>query len=351
MSRFDPRSYPGRRPDGPTLVYQGREWPVRVDGPTDAPVTAPDAAQGADVLGVGQVRWSVAYGSNASPDRLMDKLLDLRGALLLPARLHGWQLAWEARRTTSTGAVPLTLVAAPRATLDLWVLGVHHDELESLDRSEGRDRNYALGRVGHAAVAGRFLLPEALAYGPTDLTRVLVDEHGGEWTWPPRVQADALAQFDAGGVTRPAPPLVGAVRAAWPPTPLDDLDLFVYGTLKPGMARWPQVRELVDVLGEASSPGWLRATFYGWPAAGFEVGPNDERVHGYLLRPHDAASAHELYRRVDQIEDEPALFRRVAIRVRREDGATSWAAAYTWAHDEVAPGTVVPDGRWKGSTA
>lgn len=350
MTRFDPSTYPGRRPDGPTLVYQGREWPVRVDGPTVAPVTAPDAAQGADVLATDAVRWSVAYGANACPDRLMDKLLDLKGALLLPARLHGWALAWEARRTTSTGAVPLTVVPAPRAVLDAWVLGVHLDDLEELDRTEGRGRNYALGRVGHVAVAGRFLLPEALAYGPAERTRVLVDVHGAEWTWPPRAQADAAAEFDAGGSTRTAPPLPGAVRAAWPPTPLDDLDLFVYGTLKPGMARWPQIRDLVDVLGEASTPGWLRATFYGWPAAGLEAGRDDDRVHGYLLRPRDAASAHELYRRVDVIEDEPDLFRRVSVRVRRDDGATSWAAAYTWADDEIAPGTAVPDGRWKGTT-
>jgi gamma-glutamylcyclotransferase (GGCT)/AIG2-like uncharacterized protein YtfP len=348
VSRFDPATYPGHRPDGPVLVYQGREWPVRVDGATSRPVTAPDAAQGADVLATDDVRWIVAYGANASPDRLIDKVLDLRGALLLPARLYQWRLVWEARHSASTGAVPLTLASSPGSVLDTWVLGVHPVDVDTVDRSEGRGGNYDIGRVGHVAVAGRFLLAEALAYGPTDLTRVLLDDDGDELTWPPLAQADAVARLDATAPVGRGVPLAGAVRSGWPPTPLDDLDLFVYGTLKPGMSRWDGIRDLVDVLGEASTPGWLRATFYGWPAAGLEAGRSDERVHGYVLRPRDAASAHELYRRVDRIEDEPDLFRRVSVRVKREDGATGWVAAYTWAADEIAPGTVVADGRWKG---
>src|SRR5690606_38322861 len=138
--------------------------------------------------------WVVAYGSNASPGRLVDKRLDRRGAWLLPAEVRGWVAAFE-HRHTGYGSVPLTLVPEAGARLDTWVLGVHVDDLPTLDRSEGRlagDASgaaggparddarqappgaYRLGSVGEVVVAGRWRLPDGLAYLPGPRTRVQV---------------------------------------------------------------------------------------------------------------------------------------------------------------------------------
>ncbi len=153
-------------------MYRGQRWPVTADGTADAPVRVPDGASDAPVLDPGAVRWSVAYGSNASVDRLVDKELDESGALLLPARALGWRTAWEGRRVR-LGYLPLTLVPATRRLADTWVLGIHRDDTDRLDASEARGHGHLLGHVGPVAVAGRWLLADALAYGPGPSTTVL----------------------------------------------------------------------------------------------------------------------------------------------------------------------------------
>jgi hypothetical protein len=240
---FEPASYPGPRPGAPVVVHEGHLHDVEVVGdvaaelrsPVDAPVLDPDA-----------VRWVVAYGSNASPPRLVSKGLDQRGAVLLPARLHGWIPAFEHRRT-GYGAVPLTLVPVAGVTTATWLLGVHVDDTDVLDRSEGRppyevadsaraeppgvgaepdDRHlaptgaYRLGRVGTVHVADRWQLEGALAYLPGPDTEVQVDGAGGWRTWPTVGQAAAAEHLDSGGASRPAPAVVATVVGRWPRTAL-----------------------------------------------------------------------------------------------------------------------------------
>lgn len=325
--RFDAATYPGRPPPGPTLVYAGRTWPLQLDGTSRAPVSAPAVARPAAVLAPGKLRWSLAYGSNADPERLVDKRLDERGAVILPASVMGHRRAWEARRSRSTGAVPLTLVPAPGARLDAWVLGVHRDDTDALDRSEGRGDTYLLGRVGPVAVAARFLLPDALAYGPAVATSVIAVE-ARPATHPEMDQATAgLLADDATTARLRADPLPDPHAGPWPGTPLDDLPLFVYGTLRPGRRYWPRVAELVDVVGDATCPGSVVDTPFGWPAADLSA---PGRFPGILLQPRDPDAAREAVRVTDEIEGAPSLFQRRAVPVRTAD-ADRWAIAYEWA--------------------
>ncbi|MDX1621789.1 MAG: gamma-glutamylcyclotransferase family protein [Nitriliruptorales bacterium] len=341
MPRFDPTTYPGSPVGAPTLVFRGRSWPLAVGEHRAAPVAAPNEAAGAQVLS-GPWRWSLAYGSNASVDRLIDKGLDTAGAILIPAAVLGWQRAWEARRTTSTGAVPLTLQRSPGARLDVPVLGLLPDDAELLDASEGRGPNYTLGHVGPVAVGARFHLEDALAYGPTGDTRVLL-EHGRIATYPALSQSRASELFD-----RVEPPSVAAeplehAGAGWPATPLDDLPLFVYGSLQPGHRRWEAIAPHVEVVGDAEAQGTLTATVFGWPAGDFT---GDGAIHGTLLQPRSADDAAALYRVADRIEDTPSLFRRVVVPLLTQHGP-AWAATYEWNPGQGAPpGTVVDDGRW-----
>lgn len=232
---FDPATYPGWRPDGPSLVLAGRTHPVAIDPERPTSVRAPLEAP---VLEPGAVRWVVAYGSNACPDRLVDKGLDDRGALLLPATLRGWVPAFEAR-PTGYGAVPLTLVPRTDAATATWVLGVHVDDTPRVDASEGRVAEgmaedgggpadahhapagaYRLAEVGEAIVAGCLRLAPAVAFVPGPHTRLQVGGDGRWMTWPHVEQRAAAAHLVAGRRDVAAPPADRVVAGPWPATAL-----------------------------------------------------------------------------------------------------------------------------------
>lgn len=293
----------------------------------------------------------LAYGANACPDRLVDKGLDAWGAALLPAVGFGWATAWEARRSR-TGAVPLTLVRAPGERLESWVLGLPVAALARLDASEGRGERYVLGCIGDVAVAARWRLPRALAYGPAGATRVLVGAGGRPLRHPTHDQRAAAAALEAGGrEPRRVEGLPDAVPHGWPATPLEPLDLFVYGTLQPGGTYWPRIAGSVEVVGAARVAGRLTDTGRGWPAADLHLqrAPDEGGpvVHGTLLRPHDRSAAQRAIAGADLIEAEGDLFERVAVRAEGPDGE-GWAAAYRW-HPRRggAPGRELPDGHWR----
>ena len=315
------------------LVHEGAVVPLRVDGTRSTPWSA--APPDVPVLERGAVRWSLAYGSNADPERLIDKGLDRRGAVLLPASVVGLRRAWEARRTSSTGAVPLTLVAAPGERLDTWVLGVHSDDCDALDRTEGRGGNYLLGRVGPVAVADRFLLPDALAYGPSSTTALItVEARPAAYPDLDQQAAGVLADDDT-TATLAAEPLSGTHEGPWPETPFADLPLLVYGTQRPGERYWPRVADLVEVVGDASCAGSVVETRFGWPAADLSgIG----RFEGVLLEPRDASAARELVAVTDEIEGVPSLFRRRAVPVEVA-GGDRWAIVYEWAPGQGPPPT------------
>lgn len=346
---FDPVSYPGPRPAGPVLVRAGRARPLQLGGPSTRPYTGPVAGQVPEPL-----HYSVAYGSNACVERLVDKGLDEPGAVLLPARMRGWATAFVARRT-DYGSVPLTLVpGGADAVTDTWVLGLPGQALATLDRTEHRQaaaatppaapstgEGYVLGRIGPVAVADRYLLRDALAYRPAPGTRLLCDASG--WlTWPEHDQGHARSAREHGAPTVEAPGVERVEAGRWPSTPLEDLPLFVYGTLRPGCSAWDHVADLVEVVGPARTVGRLYDTPHGWPAADLEA---DGEVHGTLLAPRGPRAAVELVARVDAYENAPQLFRRRAVVVRDPQGQRAWAMAYQWA-DGAPPGGQLPDGRW-----
>ncbi|TVP65282.1 MAG: hypothetical protein EA340_12705 [Nitriliruptor sp.] len=231
MPPFDPGSYPGPRAAGPTLVLNGACWGLALTGDPRRPWLPPRSASPCTARDApADLRWSLAYGANASPARLVAKGLDRRGAVLLPARITGWAPAFEQRLTTY-GAVPVTLVPLPGRVTSTWVLGVNEEDTGLLDASEGRAAatstglpvdghtptpgTYQLGGIGQAVVAGRFRLPNALAYLPGPATRIQVHERGWR-TWPADDQHAARRHLDAGGPWAPAPRVAVPVEGEWP---------------------------------------------------------------------------------------------------------------------------------------
>lgn len=328
--RFDPRRYPGTPPQGPTLVLEGSCHAVHATGSVERPVEPVGDAPRAPVLDPGRIRWSLAYGSNAAPDRLVDKGLDRLGAVLLPASVLGWRRVWEARRSSTT-AVPLTLAPAPGERLDAWVVGLDADDTDRLDTSEGRGTRYGLGRLGPAAVAGRFLLDDVLAYVATSATS-LITVGGVALGYPDHDQASALRHLGLPGRTTLAARATGEeIVGPWPGTPLVDLPLFAYGTLQPDGRHHGRVAQLTDVVGTAEAVGEVIDTVHGWPAARFD---RPGSVAGTLLAPRTSADAVRLYDTTDRLEGVPHLFRRVAVRVNC-GGDERWAAGYEWAEERL----------------
>jgi hypothetical protein len=247
---FEPSAYPGPRPDGPVLVHAGTVVDVEVTGRPEAPVrprrglgsgraVRPPLGAPPVLTDPTAVRWSVAYGSNASPGRLVAKGLDRDGAVLLPATLPGWVPAFE-HRHTGYGSVPLTLVPQPGAQTRTWVLGLPPGATRLLDRTEGRDASgvprqvapddgdgrfaprgtYQLAVVGEVVVAGAFRLSDALAYVPGHATRVQVLDDGRWRTWPEHDQHAAREHVGSDRPAAPAPLPARPVLGPWPRTPL-----------------------------------------------------------------------------------------------------------------------------------
>jgi gamma-glutamylcyclotransferase (GGCT)/AIG2-like uncharacterized protein YtfP len=361
---FDPRSYPGPRPPGPVLVHQGTVHPLVVDGPVHDPLRlASGGPTSVSAPAPGALRWSVAYGSNASPGRLVAKGLDRAGAVLLPARMRGFAPAFEHRRT-GYGSVPLTLVPDPGSVHETWVLGIPAEATHLLDLTEGRvpgpaprtigsetgdgrfapPGTYRLAPVGEVAVAGRFALHTALAYLPGAATRVQVTGSGAWRTWPASDQAAAGAHIEVTGPDRPVPEAEDPVLGDWPETTLRDLPLFVYGTLRPDGTAFGRIADLVDVLGPASTSGALFDTGLGWPTAVFGGGDGAGTIRGYLVAARGPSQARTLFDRVDRYEGVPEQYTRTSVLVDRPTGLR-WAAGYAWAGG-ASPGERLPAGEW-----
>src|SRR3954470_21332429 len=139
----------------------------------------------------------LAYGANASPERLTRKLPGARAAALA-GRLRGFAVVHSAH-VSPYGAVPATLVPAPGAEEDVHVLFVGHD-LARLDASEPNYRRVRLhgvdlevDRLGRGETVEAYVShhgplvdgdgPVALGARPQEELRELLDRpsrhHGG----------------------------------------------------------------------------------------------------------------------------------------------------------------------------
>jgi gamma-glutamylcyclotransferase (GGCT)/AIG2-like uncharacterized protein YtfP len=190
------------------------------------------------------------------------------------------------------------------------------------------------------------VLASALAYLPGPATRVQLTADGRWRTWPGWVQEAAGAHVDQAGPARSAPDVEDAVVGTWPSTPLSDLPLFVYGTLRPDGSAWRRIADLVRVIGPATTAGTLFDTGQGWPAATFLDAPprSSPTVRGHLVAARGPEQARALFERTDRYEGVPMLFTRTSVQVHGPTGRC-WAAGYAWAGGS-PPGVPIPDGKW-----
>lgn len=115
--------------------------------------------------------------------------------------------------------------------------------------------------------------------------------------------------------------------------------LFVYGTLKPGRSRWPQLEPFIapgTTPAEATVRGQLWDTGWGWPA--LTVGPGSV---GGVLVALNATRIADAIPRLDEIEGvNSGLFERV--QTWTIDGVACWLYRWPGATD----GFVDAGGAW-----
>ncbi|MBW4644661.1 MAG: gamma-glutamylcyclotransferase [Goleter apudmare HA4340-LM2] len=129
------------------------------------------------------------------------------------------------------------------------------------------------------------------------------------------------------------------------------VEVFVYGTLKPGEANYKKYCDGKVVNAErATTQGQLFALPMGYPA----MTRGNSQVHGYLLSFTDSRVLHEL----DQLEDyQPTrhmsenLYNRLQVQVfDLQEISLAWAWVYLMTPDRVnqIDGTPQLDGWWSG---
>jgi hypothetical protein len=146
---MDRADYPFARPARSQLILSDRAVPVVSAPPReplakwvvddgDGPITV-DALLGPGYAGqLGLPRQAVvAYGSNANPDVLREKLAGVRPTLvpMLHAELRDFDVVYSAH-VSPRGAIPATLAECPGTRTTVFVLLLGAEQLAALDETE-----------------------------------------------------------------------------------------------------------------------------------------------------------------------------------------------------------------------
>ena len=293
----------------------------------------------------------LAYGSNVCPSKIawMRAERGLTGpVVVLRVRVEGLSAVWSAGLRLVDDQRPATLAAAPGTveTHAVWMVEPH--QFAALDTVEGRDVDppiYRLARVATGAVelldggvpAGvldrpwAYLAPDEPTGDPrTDRRPLLVDGSAVPCTALDQAGSVALA-----GVPGPAgldATTVDGVPAPqqWPPR------VFAYGSLMPGQAAWPLLREHAAPHRPpypATLPhGTVADTGCGHPALTLDAAGADaaEGVPGHVVELTDPQAA------LPALDDyEGPEYRR--IRVVVDDGTVCWAWLWTASRAGLTP--------------
>ena len=88
----------------------------------------------------------VSFGSNRSPDRLVQKFPVGVPIISLPAQLHGFDVVRSAH-FSAYATLPATLITAPSTTVEVSLQWLPEEQLEPMHRSESVGRNYLFAQL------------------------------------------------------------------------------------------------------------------------------------------------------------------------------------------------------------
>lgn len=274
----------------------------------------------------------LTYGSNRCPSKItwLRRELGLTGpVVMLRATTRDVAAVWAAGFRRRDGQRPAVLAAAPGTVEEHGIWLATPEQIEVLDRCEGRDDRYRLARPPITVRTEDGGLVESpwsyLALGAIRQPLLVAGDHGaGEAP----VRCADVAQHDAVAlVGRPATDdgldaetVHGAPNPdQWPAA------LFGYGLLQPGRVGWPLVAP--HATGEprpATGHGTVYDTGLGWPAMLLDGPRQSGDVPGTLIPLSDPEA---LLPVLDDYEGPD--YRRV--RLTLTDGTLAWA--YLWIGD------------------
>jgi hypothetical protein len=175
---FSPETYPGQRPRFSFLFTNRGIYRF-------APYALGRVLEDRGLAPVGSRYAVLAYGSNACPTQLLRKFSDENSLTNIPVvfgRLGGAEAVY-ARRQTLGGYVPATL-AKRAGSGPSWLTLLTAEQVQAMDRSEGRPTSYALAKVPDLAFhVGQLEITPLYSY---------VDIKGGVMVWngrPVRLRA------------------------------------------------------------------------------------------------------------------------------------------------------------------
>lgn len=251
--------YPGARPPCSFAHEDGTGYPLRAD---HASLSGWRLADGRDLDAWLADRGAtplaeriplLCYGSNACPAKLtwLRDALGLTGpAVLLRARITGLAAVWAAGLRVVDDQRPASLAAVPGVEEWHSVWLATPEQVDVLDRCEGRGTRYRLAHVvtGEVRLEDGTLLERPLAYVATEQTDdgrlvrypLLVDGRP--------VRCADVGQAEAAALTGEAAESDGLALAEVDgrPAPEDQpRRLFVHGTLRPDGSHWPMLESHV----------------------------------------------------------------------------------------------------------
>lgn len=334
--------YPGAVPDCSFVHLDERSHPLRPDraAPSGWRVDGDDLDEWLATHDAAPLAGRVpllTYGSNRCPSKItwLRRELGLTGpVVMLRATTRDVAAVWAAGFRTRDGQRPAVLAAAPGTVEEHGIWFATPEQIEVLDRCEGRDDRYRLARPPITVrTEDGGLVERPWCYLALGAIRQPLLTGADEMP----VRCADVAQHDAVGlVGRPATDdglnaetVQGAPNPdQWPAA------LFGYGLLQPGRVGWPLVAPHSH--GDprpATAHGAVYDTGLGWPAmlltgldaAARTEGPDEAKtVPGTLVPLRDPET---LLPVLDRYEGPD--YRRV--RVTLTDGTIAWA--YLWIGD------------------
>lgn len=149
--RDDPLSYPGKRPESAFLFCGDhiRMMRMRPGDRLEQSIVESDgkASRLEDLCNVQDMYMVVGYGSNPNPAQLESKFAGEAATIpLVKGTLPDCDVVY-APFFSSYGAVPATLCRSEGTVVEMWASLLDERQLEIMDVSENRGRNYRLARM------------------------------------------------------------------------------------------------------------------------------------------------------------------------------------------------------------
>ncbi len=153
----NPLCYPGKRPPHSFLfcsddILSITMTPnVKIEDCMVDDITLAEKLEEYGAKGISDRYLVVGYGSNANPAQLQNKFKNNVNSIfpVFKGTITGYDVSY-ARAFASYGAIPATITDSPGTVVEVWANLFDEEQLEIMNKTEGRGTSYCLGRLNSA---------------------------------------------------------------------------------------------------------------------------------------------------------------------------------------------------------